>query len=167
MSTPLTSPSLPSASRWTRPLAGQSKQQETAGLQADVFRLQQIPQKKRALQQERLRLKRCAAFLQKEWGYHHNEELRVRAEEERITQRLIAAKAVQRIEPFLSFFDDHEHLTPAATRNGIIRDGWAHLQQRDIYGSNRASEREGGPRPSRQVTPEGEVPLRGQAAING
>ncbi|KAF8494835.1 hypothetical protein F5888DRAFT_1844657 [Russula emetica] len=138
-----------------------------AGLQADVFRLQQIPQKKRALQHERLRLKRCAAFLQKEWGYHHNEELRIRAEEERITQRLIAAKAVQRIEPFLSFFDNHEHLTPAATRNGIIRNGWAHLQQRDIYASNKPSEREGGPQLNRPTMPEDEVPLRGQAAIEG
>ena len=55
-------------------------------------------------------------------------------EEKEVRDRLIQARVVERMEPYLHFFDDHGHLQNLASRNSIIRGGWEDLLDGIIYG---------------------------------
>ena len=57
-------------------------------------------------------------------------------EEKEVRDRLIAARAVERMKLYLHFFDDHGHLQNLTSRNNIIRDGWEDLLDGVIYGHN-------------------------------
>lgn len=54
-------------------------------------------------------------------------------EEKDIQERLVTAKTVERIEPFLNFFDDHGHLQNMQNWNCIIHDGWDDMLDGIVY----------------------------------
>ena len=57
-------------------------------------------------------------------------------EEKEVRDRLIAARAVKRMELYLHFFDNHGHLQILTSWNNIIRGGWEDLLDGVIYGHN-------------------------------
>ncbi len=48
-----------------------------------------------------------------------------------MAMQLTKARAVHRVEPFLAYFNDHEHLQNPAHQNKIIWQGWVQVSQED------------------------------------
>jgi hypothetical protein len=55
-----------------------------------------------------------AKFMMKEWQRYYAKVRAVANEEAAVTPWFIEARAAEKIGPFLSYFDDHEHLQDAA-----------------------------------------------------
>ena len=50
-----------------------------------------------------------------------------------LIRRLNEARVLERMEPFLAYYDDHEHLQNPSARNNIIRDEWKTIDQGVVY----------------------------------
>ena len=135
-----------------------------AGVAADIHRLRRFSERKREIQRERQRLSRLADFLTSEWQRHYGEEKWVRAQEEAVIKRLIAARVTKQMEPYIHFNDEHAYLSRSHMCNDILRSRWNELEQNygtditrprpTVYGSWTALERYKTPEPE----DEGEAP---------
>ena len=54
-------------------------------------------------------------------------------EHDTLVRRLNEARVLERMEPFLAYYDDHEHLQNPTARNNIIRDGWKAIDHGVVY----------------------------------
>lgn len=57
-------------------------------------------------------------------------------EEKEVQDQLIEARAVERMEPYLHFFNDHGHLQNRTSHNNINQKGWEDLLDGVVYGHN-------------------------------
>ena len=55
-------------------------------------------------------IKHLEEYTTKEWWIFHATQREIMAEWDQVMQWLIQARAAERIEPFLSFLDNHGHL---------------------------------------------------------
>ena len=106
------------------------------GVSTDVLRLRQFPGRRRALQEMKNQITRLEDFVLKECQRYYKRDQDLIDKEKEVRDRLIQARAVERMEPYLHFFDDHGHLQNLASRNSIIRGGWEDLLDGIIYGHN-------------------------------
>ena len=104
------------------------------GISADVLRLRQFPGRRRALQEMKNQITRLEDFVLKERQRYYKRDQDLIDEEKEVRDRLVQAKAVERMEPYLHFFDDHGHLQNLTSRNNIIRGGWEDLLDGIVYG---------------------------------
>ena len=104
------------------------------GISADVLCLRQFPGRRRALQEMRNQITRLEDFILKECQRYYKRDQALIDEEKEVRDRLIKARAVERMEPYLHFFDDHGHLQNLTSRNNIICGRWEDLLDGVIYG---------------------------------
>ena len=69
-----------------------------------------------------------------------------------LIRRLNEARVLERMEPFLAYYDDHEHLQNLTARNNIIRDGWKAIDHGVVYQDGQPPQRGEGP-PSQLASP--------------
>ena len=130
-----------------------------AGVTADIIRLRKFSERKCKTQREHQRLGHLADFLTAEWCRHYAEERQMRDQEKATIERLVAARTMERMEPYLHYHDDHAYLTHSHMHNDILWGSWNEIEQSsgqetckslpDMYGSWEA--------PCRQVGPPTEV----------
>lgn len=78
-------------------------------------------------------MKRLQSFLEKEWRAHAADEREVDIEFGAVVGRLINARAKEHIQPYLSWFDDHEFLDISTNCETIMKDRWSVLEDMVIY----------------------------------
>jgi len=101
----------------------------------DVIHLRHIPERLCTTEKMKWQIKHLEEYTTNEWWRFHATQREILKEQDQVMQQLIQARAVERIEPFLSFFDDHGHLQNMASCNTIIRDGWDQINHGLVYAS--------------------------------
>ena len=118
----------------------------------DVFRLREIPKRKRALERQKETLRRLEKVVQVEWQAYYQDRKEIDDDEKAIGQRLIEAQALTRLEAHLHYYGEHAHLDNPAHRNDIIRRSWNNIGGDRLYEDSERPLRLSGPPTRRPMT---------------
>ena len=126
---------------WLDPHITKAMQQlPQLGIQADILRLRQLPEKERALDNVKAQVQRMEQFVKAEWSRYFAEQRALRQEYEDVTLRLHRSGAAKQVQELIKFPDELSYLQPPQHQTGLVAEGWKHLYQQQIYSDGKGPE---------------------------